>query len=93
MRRVRRWWTLAGITAGLLAQTASEATDVFLWSNGTMTDPGIFGQDAVAESINDHGVIVDQSSLGAWIWSGGVFQNLNNLIPVVLGSVSPTPTR
>jgi probable HAF family extracellular repeat protein len=63
------------------AHTASEATDVFLWSNGAMTDLGTFGLDPVGEAINDHGVIVGQSSNGAWIWSNGTFQNLNNLIP------------
>jgi len=54
---------------------------VFLWSNGTMTDLGTFGLDPVGEAINDQGVIVGQSGNGAWIWSNGVFQNLNNLIP------------
>jgi probable HAF family extracellular repeat protein len=63
------------------AHTASEATNVFLWSNGTMTDLGTFGLDPVGEAINNHGVIVGQSSNGAWIWSNGTFQNLNNLIP------------
>ena len=38
---------------------------------------GIHGLIAVTPAP----VIVGQSSLGAWIWSGGVFQNLNNLIP------------
>ena len=37
--------------------------------------------DKVFLATNNHGVIVGQSSLRAWIWSGGVFQNLNNLIP------------
>jgi probable HAF family extracellular repeat protein len=63
------------------AHTASEATHVFLWSNGTMTDLGTFGLDPVGEAINNHGVIVGQSGTGAWIWSNGTFQNLNNLIP------------
>jgi probable HAF family extracellular repeat protein len=63
------------------AHTASEATHVFLWSNGTMTDLGTFGLDPVGEAINNHGVIVGQSGNGAWIWSNGTFQNLNNLIP------------
>jgi len=63
------------------AHTASEATHVFLWSNGTMTDLGTFGLDPVGEAINNHGVIVGQSGNGAWVWSNGVFQNLNNLIP------------
>jgi probable HAF family extracellular repeat protein len=30
-------------------------------------------------------VIVGGSSLGPWIWSDGVFQNLNNLIPAGSG--------
>ena len=63
------------------AHTASEATDVFLWSGGKMTDLGTFGLDPVGEAINNHGVIVGQSGNGAWIWSNGTFQNLNNLIP------------
>ena len=63
------------------AHTASEATHVFLWSNGTMTDLGTFGLDPVGEAINNNGVIVGQSGNGAWIWSNGTFQNLNNLIP------------
>jgi len=63
------------------AHTASEATDVFLWSGGKMTDLGTFGLDPVGEAINNHGVIVGQSGNGAWIWSNGTFQNLNNLVP------------
>jgi probable HAF family extracellular repeat protein len=63
------------------AHTASEATHVFLYSGGTMTDLGTFGLDPVGEAINNHGVIVGQSGAGAWIWSGGTFQNLNSLIP------------
>ncbi len=63
------------------AHTASEATHVFLWSGGKMTDLGTFGLDPVGEAINNHGVIVGQSGSGAWVWSGGTFQNLNNLIP------------
>jgi probable HAF family extracellular repeat protein len=63
------------------AHTASEATHVFLYQNGTMTDLGTFGLDPVANAINNHGVIVGQSGNGAWIWSNGSFQNLNNLIP------------
>ena len=49
------------------AHTASEATHVFMWSNGTITDLGTFGLDPVGEAINNHGVIVGQSTLGAWI--------------------------
>ncbi len=63
------------------AHTASEATHVFLWSGGKMTDLGTFGLDPVGEAVNNHGVIVGQSGVGAWVWSGGTFQNLNSLIP------------
>jgi probable HAF family extracellular repeat protein len=63
------------------AHTAGEVTHVFSWSNGTMTDLGTFSLDPVGEAINNHGVIVGQSGVGAWVWSGGVFQNLDNLIP------------
>jgi probable HAF family extracellular repeat protein len=63
------------------AHTASEATHVFLSSGSTMTDLGTFGLDPVGEAINNHGVIVGQSGNGAWIWSSGTFQNLNNLVP------------
>jgi probable HAF family extracellular repeat protein len=67
------------------AHTASEATHVFLWSAGRMTDLGTFGLDPVANAINNHGVIVGQSGNGAWVWSNGSFQNLNNLIPANSG--------
>jgi probable HAF family extracellular repeat protein len=63
------------------AHTASEATHAFLYSNGKMTDLGTFGLDPVPEAINNHGVIVGQSGNGAFVWSGGTFQALNNLIP------------
>ena len=67
------------------AHTASEATHVFLYQNGKMTDLGTFGLDPVANAINNHGVIVGQSGNGAWVWSNGSFQNLNNLIPANSG--------
>jgi len=65
-----------------LAQTAAGPVHLFLYS-GMMTDLGTFGPGAVPvpKAINNHGVIVGQSGNGAWIWSGGTFQNLNNLIP------------
>jgi probable HAF family extracellular repeat protein len=62
------------------AHTAREATRVFLWSGGTMTGPETFALDPAGEAINNHGVILGQSGLGAWFWSGGMFQNLSNLI-------------
>jgi probable HAF family extracellular repeat protein len=67
------------------AHTASEATHVFLYQSGSMTDLGTFGLDPVATAINNHGVIVGQSGNGAWVWSNGSFQNLNNLIPAGSG--------
>lgn len=63
------------------AHTASEATHVFLYSNGKMTDLGTLGLDPVGEAINNHGAIVGQSGNGAWVWSAGTFQSLNSLIP------------
>src|SRR5262252_1589692 len=60
---------------------ASGNSHAVMWSNGTITDLGTFGLDPVGEAINNHGVIVGQSSTGAWIWSNGTFQSLNNLIP------------
>jgi probable HAF family extracellular repeat protein len=53
----------------------------FLYSGGKMTDLGQFGQDTQPAAINDHDVIVGGSSVGAWVWRNGVFQNLNNLTP------------
>jgi probable HAF family extracellular repeat protein len=67
------------------AHTASEATHVFLWSAGKMSDLGAFGLDPVGSAINIHGVIVGQSGNTAWVWSNGSFQNLNNLIPANSG--------
>jgi probable HAF family extracellular repeat protein len=63
------------------AHTASEATHLFLYSGGKMTDLGTFGLDPVGEAINNNGVIVGQSGNGAFVFNGGAFQSLNNLIP------------
>jgi probable HAF family extracellular repeat protein len=61
------------------AQTAAGPVHLFLYS-GMMTDLGTFAPGAVPvpKAINNHGVIVGQ---GAFIFSGGSFQDLNNLIP------------
>jgi probable HAF family extracellular repeat protein len=85
------------------SDNASGYSHAVLWSNGTITDLGTlggtqsaayaindlgpFGLDPVGEAINNHGVIVGQSGNGAWIWSGGTFQNLNNLIPAGSGFI------
>jgi probable HAF family extracellular repeat protein len=74
------------------AHTASEATHAFLYSGGKMTDLGTFGLDPVPEAINNHGVIVGQSGNGAFVFSGGTFQSLNNLVPRP-GSRSTTRPR
>jgi probable HAF family extracellular repeat protein len=63
------------------ADTATGATHVFLWSGATMTDLGTFGLDPVAESVNNHGVIVGWSDAGPWVWSAGTFHNLSGLVP------------
>jgi probable HAF family extracellular repeat protein len=56
------------------SNTSTGAEDGFLWSNGTMTD---LGSNFSPASINDSGVIVG----GAFVYSNGTLQNLNNLIP------------
>jgi len=56
------------------SETSTGAEDGFLWSNGTMTDPDSNFSPA---AVNDSGVIVG----GAFVYSGGTLQNLNNLIP------------
>jgi probable HAF family extracellular repeat protein len=52
-----------------------------------LTDLGTFGLDPVGEAINSHGVIVGLSGNGAFVWSAGTFQALNNLIPPGSGFV------
>ena len=54
--------------------TSSYAQHGFLWSSGTMTD---LGNNFFPAAINDSGVIVGNDQ----IYSGGTWQNLNNLIP------------
>jgi probable HAF family extracellular repeat protein len=56
------------------ANTSTGASDGFLWSNGTITD---LGNNFSPAAINDSDVIVG----GQLVYSGGTFQNLNNLIP------------
>jgi probable HAF family extracellular repeat protein len=56
------------------SQTSTGASHAFLWSNGTMTDLGVSFFPA---AINDNGVIVG----GNDIYSNGVLQDLNTLIP------------
>jgi probable HAF family extracellular repeat protein len=53
----------------------------FLDSNGTMTDLGAYNGNT-PEAIDDSGAFVGYT---AFIYSGGTFQNLNNLIPAGSG--------
>jgi probable HAF family extracellular repeat protein len=60
------------------SQTSTDADHGFLWANGKMTDLGL---NFFPTAINDNGVILG----GDEIYSGGTFQNLNNLIPANSG--------
>ena len=62
--------------------TSTGATHGFLDSNGTVTDLGAF----LPNGLNDNGVIIGtELNGGAFIYSGGTVQNLNNLIPANSG--------
>ncbi|TMK52398.1 MAG: DUF3466 family protein [Actinobacteria bacterium] len=76
------------------AHTQSEATHAFLDTGGKMTDLGAYNIDTVGEAINSAGVLVGQTYgvdrsgnpfYHAFIYSGGAFQDLNNLIPAGSG--------
>src|SRR6266436_6267593 len=76
------------------AHTQSEATHAFLYTGGKMTDLGAYNIDTVGEAINGAGVLVGQTYgvdgsgnpfYHAFIYSGGAFQDLNNLIPAGSG--------
>jgi probable HAF family extracellular repeat protein len=78
------------------AQTSSDASHPFLYSSGKMTDLGAFNLQTTPEAINDSGVIVGQTYgqnrdgstfFHAVIYTGGKFQDLNNLIPAGSGFV------
>ena len=83
----------AGAVAGY-SVPAGGGYHAFLDSGGKMTDLGAYNIDTVAQAINDSGVIVGQTygtdSAGspfyhAFIYTGGRFQDLNNLIPAGSG--------
>jgi probable HAF family extracellular repeat protein len=62
--------------------TSTGATHGFLDSNGTVTDLGAF----LPNGLNDNGVIIGtELGGGAFIYSGGTVQDLNNLIPANSG--------
>ena len=66
------------------AQTSTGANHGFLYTGGKLTD---LGPDFSPAAINDNTVIAGTSSRGAAVWSNGVLQNLNNLIPPGSGIV------
>ena len=64
------------------ATTSTGAAHGFLDSNGTVTDLGAF----LPGGLNDNGVIIGtELGGGAFIYSGGTVQDLNNLIPANSG--------
>ena len=64
------------------ATTSTGAAHGFLDSNGTVTDLGAF----LPNGLNDNGMIIGtELNGGAFIYSGGTVQNLNNLIPANSG--------
>lgn len=67
------------------AGTSTGASHAFIYQNGKMTDLGI---EAIPNAIANNGVIVGQGGCGnAVIISGGICQNLQNLIPAGSGEV------
>jgi len=65
------------------AQTSTEASHGFIYQNGKMTDLGL---NIYPNAISNNGVIVGQGGCGsAVIVTGGVCQNLQNLIPAGSG--------
>jgi probable HAF family extracellular repeat protein len=63
-------------------ETSTGVTHGFLDSNGTVTDLGAF----LPNGLNDNGVIIGtELGGGAFIYSGGTVQDLNNLIPANSG--------
>jgi probable HAF family extracellular repeat protein len=78
------------------SQTAKDSEHPFLYKGGKMIDLGAFNLESVADAINNSGVIVGQTYeleksgnavFRAFIYSGGHFQDLNNLIPAGSGFV------
>ena len=59
-------------------QDSTYAQRGFLWSNGTFTDLGL---NLFAAALNDNDVIVGSNQ----IWSNGIRQDLDNLIPAGSG--------
>jgi len=81
------------IVGGSTITTANGYLQPFLYSGGTMTDPGTFGgQIGAANAINDFGVVVGGADFPgdlsghAFVWYGsGPIQDLNDLVNPSLG--------
>jgi probable HAF family extracellular repeat protein len=78
------------------SQTASDSEHPFLDKGGKMIDLGTFNLESVANAISNNGVIVGETyeleksgnaGFHAFIYTGGRFQDLNNLIPAGSGYV------
>ena len=78
------------------SQTASDSEHPFLDKGGKMIDLGTFNLESVANAISNNGVIVGETyeleksgnaGFHAFIYTGGHFQDLNNLIPAGSGYV------
>jgi len=81
----------AGMVAGYAYLAGDEVSHAFLYENGLMLDIGGFGgNDSYATGINEAGSVVGtaNNSAGgyhAFLYSGGIFQDLNDLIDSSLG--------
>ena len=77
----------AGQVVGYTYTATLDSNSAFLYSNGTMSDLGVFpgGHNAVAEGINDDGKIVGMASASngyahAFVYADGAMTDLNSLI-------------
>jgi probable HAF family extracellular repeat protein len=80
----------AGQVVGWADLTGNITFHAVLWNNGVITDLGTLSGPSVASGINNSGQIVGYSYTAAgrqhaFIYSGGVMQDLNDLIPVDSG--------
>jgi probable HAF family extracellular repeat protein len=78
------------------SQTASDSEHPFLDKGGKMIDLGTFNLESVANAISNNGVIVGETyeleksgnaGFHAFVYTGGHFQDLNNLIGAGSGYV------
>lgn len=69
-----------GQVVGRSATTNNGSIHAFLYSGGSMQDLGSLGGTSGATGINDSGVIVGDSSQGAFVYVNGTMYDLNPLI-------------